>query len=181
MSQKVPVFRADFTVRNAVLQELDRVGESGLTRGKLIAFHSRYKYLLLAHSQPLYRQIGPFVAGIHQWDSLEAWFSEYKQRLSALLSCPATRRNHTNALMHIQGYFRPQLNASQREELTRLIDSYRRGEQPLLAPVTLLKHYMLEFPDAYLAGQRYFDLCYGVSDHYDHPFGLVSRRLTRTG
>jgi len=181
MSEKIPVFHADFTVRDVVLQELARVRESGLTRGKLIAFHSRYKYLLLAYSQPKYRQIGPFVADIHKWDSLDAWFVEYRNRLSALLSCPATRRNHTNVLMHIQGYFRPQLNASQREELTRLIDSYRRGEQPLLAPVTLLKHYMLEFPDAYLAGQRYFDLCYGVQKQYDHPFGLVSRGLTRTG
>lgn len=181
MSEKVPVFTKDFAVRDFALQELEGVRKSGLTRGKLIAFHSRYKYLLLAHSQPQYRQIGPFVASIHQWDSLEAWFIEYRKRLAQLLSCPPTRRNHTNALMHMQGYFRKQLTASQREALTTLIDQYRRGEQPLLAPVTLLKHYMLEFPDAYLIGQRYFDLCYGLQEHYDHPFGLVSRRLTHTG
>ncbi|PUX26465.1 DUF1722 domain-containing protein, partial [Cronobacter sakazakii] len=29
--------------------------------------------------------------------------------------------------------------------------------QPLLAPVTLLKHYMAEYPDAYLDQQRYFE------------------------
>ncbi len=29
--------------------------------------------------------------------------------------------------------------------------------QPLLAPITLLKHYMSEYPDDYLAGQRYFE------------------------
>ncbi len=74
-----------------------------------------------------------------------------------LLSHQATRRNHTNVLMHVQGYFRKQLNARQREELSSLIERYRQGTQPLLAPVTLLKHYMAEFPDAYLAGQRYFD------------------------
>lgn len=181
MSGKVPVFREDFAIRDAALQELDALRASGLTRGKLIAFHSRYKYLLLAHSQPKYRQIGPFVADIHQWGSLDAWFAEYRKRLADLLSCPATRRNHTNALMHMQGYFRKQLTASQREALTTLIEQYRRGEQPLFAPVALLKHYLLEFPDAYLAGQRYFDLCYGLQEHYDHPFGLVSRGLAHSG
>lgn len=181
MREKTTVFRKDLTVHDYALQELDGLRQRGLTRGGLIAFHSRYKLQLLAHSQPKYRQIGPFVANIHQWASLEAWFTEYRQRLADLLSCPATRRNHTNVLMHIQGYFRPHLSAAQREELTTLIDQYRRGAQPLLAPVALLKHYMLEFPDTYLAGQRYFALCYGLQEHYAHPFGLVSRGLAHTG
>ncbi len=59
--------------------------------------------------------------------------------------------------MHVQGYFRKQLNSRQRQELSTLIEGYRLATQPLLAPVTLLKHYMAEFPDTYLATQRYFD------------------------
>jgi uncharacterized protein YbgA (DUF1722 family) len=58
--------------------------------------------------------------------------------------------------MHIQGYFREHLNAQQKQELTTLIDDYRLGKEPLLAPLNLLKHYLTEFPDAYLSGQRYF-------------------------
>ncbi|MCL5516777.1 DUF523 and DUF1722 domain-containing protein [Citrobacter cronae] len=56
-----------------------------------------------------------------------------------------------------EGYFRTQLNSRQRQELPSLIDGYRRATQPLLAPITLLKHYMAEYPDAYLSGQRYFN------------------------
>jgi uncharacterized protein YbgA (DUF1722 family) len=59
--------------------------------------------------------------------------------------------------MHVQGYFREHLTAQQKQELTSLIDEYRRGQQPLLAPVSLLQHYMSEFPDPWLAGQRYFN------------------------
>lgn len=152
-----PVLRENFVERIYALHELHTLRARGLTRGDLVAFHSRYKLLLLAHSQPLYRELGRFVAAMSEWSSLEAYFIEYRLRLMALMAHPATRRNHTNVLMHVQGYFRNQLNSRQRQELASLIDRYRQGTQPLLAPVTLLKHYMAEFPDAYLAGQRYFD------------------------
>ena len=120
-------------------------------------YHSRYKLLLLAHSQPDYRELGRFVAAIGEWQDLQAYFVEYRLRLMSLLAHLPSRRNHTNVLMHVQGYFRTQLNSRQRQELASLIDGYRRSTQPLLAPITLLKHYMAEYPDAYLSGQRYFN------------------------
>ncbi|AVF35415.1 YbgA family protein [Rahnella sikkimica] len=152
-----PILRENFVERVFTLYELNQLRESGLTRGKLMAFHSRYKLTLLAHSQPEYRELGRFVAAMAEWASLEDYFIEYRQRLMNLLNHKATRRNHTNVLMHVQGYFRKQLNSTQRQELAGLIDRYRQGMQPLLAPITLLKHYMSEYPDAYLAEQRYFE------------------------
>lgn len=152
-----PLIRENFVERIYALHELNSLRDAGLTRGELIAYHSRYKLLLLAHSQPKYRELGRFVAAVNEWESLDAYFVEYRQRLMALMSMPTSRRNHTNVLMHVQGYFRKQLNSRQRQELAALIDRYRQGLQPLLAPVTLIKHYMAEYPDPYLAGQRYFD------------------------
>ncbi|QIX94647.1 2-thiouracil desulfurase family protein [Cedecea sp. FDAARGOS_727] len=152
-----PAIRENFVERVYTLHDLNLVRKGGLTRGKLIAFHSRYKLLLLAHSQPEYRELGRFVASIENWASLDEFFVEYRLRLMSLLAHHATRRNHTNVLMHVQGYFRRQLNARQRQELSDLIARYRQGTQPLLAPVTLLKHYMAEYPDHYLEQQRYFE------------------------
>ncbi|MNG72605.1 hypothetical protein D3C79_310340 [compost metagenome] len=149
--------RENFVERVYALYELNMLWRKGLTRGGLIAFHSRYKLSLLAHSQPEYRELGRFVAGIEKWESLEAFAIEYRSRLMRLLAHKATRRNHTNVLMHVQGYFRRQLSSAQRQELAQLIDRYRQGMQPLLAPITLLKHYMAEYPDRYLAEQRYFE------------------------
>ncbi|MEH3361354.1 DUF1722 domain-containing protein, partial [Escherichia coli] len=71
---------------------------------------------------------------------------------------PANRRDHTNVLMHVQGYFRPHIDSTERQQLAALIDSYRRGEQQLLAPLMRIKHYMALYPDAWLSGQRYFEL-----------------------
>ncbi|WJV55206.1 DUF523 and DUF1722 domain-containing protein [Prodigiosinella aquatilis] len=152
-----PVLRENFIERVFTLYELNRLWQQGLSRGALVNFHSRYKLLLLAHSQPGYRELGRFVAAMEQWDSLADFAAEYRLRLMELLSHPASRRNHTNVLMHVQGYFRRQLTTLQRQELAHLIERYRQGMQPLLAPITLLRHYLSEYPDAYLSQQRYFE------------------------
>ncbi|WP_413734689.1 YbgA family protein [Sodalis sp. RH21] len=152
-----PRLRENFVARVYTLFEFNQLLQQPLTRGGLMAFHSRYKLLLLAHSQPEYRLLGPFVAAMDRWESLELFALEYRNRLMAMLSNTATRPNHTNVLMHAQGYFRRHLTPKQRQELALLIDSYRQGLQPLLAPITLLKHYMAEYPDAWLAQQRYFE------------------------
>ena len=152
-----PALRENFVGRICALHEFNQMWRRGLTRAQLIAFHSRYKLLMLAHSQEKYRELGPFVASMSQWDSLEAFAFEYRNRMMALLSQPASRRNHTNVLMHAQGYFRRQLSSPQRQELAELIDRYRCGVQPLLAPITMLKHYMSQYPHPWLTQQRYFD------------------------
>ncbi|CFQ32501.1 MULTISPECIES: YbgA family protein [Yersinia] len=136
--------------------ELDALCVAGMTRGKLMAFHSRYKLVLLAHSQPEYREIGPFIASMDKWPSLIDFTAEYRQRLLHLLSHQPTTANHTNVLMHVQGYFRPHLNSPQRQALAQLIDQYRLGELPLSTPVTQLMAYLIEFPNDYLSGQHYF-------------------------
>jgi uncharacterized protein YbgA (DUF1722 family) len=149
--------KENFVTRIYALHEFNQLWQAGLSRGGIIAFHSRYKLLLLAHSQPAYRELGRFVAAINEWASLEHFAFEYRNHLMSLLKTPASRTNHTNVLQHIQGYFKAQLNPAQRQELTLLIDHYRQGLQPLLAPITLLKHYLAQYPDQYLLEQRYFD------------------------
>ena len=95
-------------IRIFAIYELYRLKEHGLTRGALLDYHSRYKLVFLAHSQPEYRKLGPFVADIHQWQNLDDYYNQYRQRVVVLLSHPANPREHTNVLMHVQGYFRPQ-------------------------------------------------------------------------
>lgn len=68
-----PVLRENFVERVFALHELNRLRANGLTRHGLLNFHSRYKLQLLAHHQAGYREIGPFVASLHQWDDLDAF------------------------------------------------------------------------------------------------------------
>ncbi len=72
-------------IRIFALHELYRLKEHGLTRGALLDYHSRYKLVFLAHSQPEYRKLGPFVADIHRWQNLDDYYNQYRQRVIVLL------------------------------------------------------------------------------------------------
>ncbi|WP_318758810.1 DUF1722 domain-containing protein, partial [Escherichia coli] len=52
-------------------------------------------------------KLGPFVAYIKKFQNLDDYYNQYRQRVVVLLSHPANPRDHTNVLMHVQGYFRP--------------------------------------------------------------------------
>lgn len=153
-----PVLLENFVVCVTALNELNRLQEKTLTRHLLIDFHSRYKLVLLAHNQPGYRKIGPFVADLHQWDNLHDFFLAYRKEVMAILQQPASRENHVNAMMHIQGYFNRNQTAKQRSELSNMIHSYRLGHISLKAPLGLLKDYLSEYPNEYLLTQQYFTL-----------------------
>lgn len=152
-----PHIRENFIIRVFALHELNELKQKSLNRRSLMDFHARYKLLLLAHSQPLYRELGRLVANNKEWNSIESFFIEYRNKFMKLLQNQATRRNHTNVLMHIQGYFKRYLTSNQRQALSKLILEYRQGIQPLLAPLTLITHYLSEYPDNYLNKQRYFN------------------------
>ncbi|SUB64414.1 Uncharacterized conserved protein [Plesiomonas shigelloides] len=151
-----PVLRENFVTRIFALHDFYRQCEAGMTRGKLVAFHSRYKLLIMAHSQADYRALGRRVADLDAMPFDELLIA-YRDHLMLALSKRPTRKNHSNVLQHIQGYFSRQLSSRQRKELSHLIDRYRRGTQPLLAPLTLLRHYLEEHPDPYLTQQVYFE------------------------
>ncbi|WP_392559729.1 YbgA family protein [Orbus mooreae] len=145
-----------FMIRVFALHKLNQLKNKGLNRNKLLEFHSRYKLLLLAHSQPLYRQLGPFVAKIAEWDNLDDFFIEYRNRLMLLLAQPATRENHTNVLMHMQGYFNRYLTADQKKSFTDTILSYHQGQTSLQTVISCIKSYLIQYPNKYLSEQYYF-------------------------
>lgn len=126
-----------------------------LKKSDLLAFHTSLKLLLLAHNQQQYRVLGRLVA--EQQELSEAFSTSYIEAIMAALGSPATRANHTNVLQHIQGYFSTHMSKHQKAELSEIIMDYRDGVQPLLAPITLLRHYLREYPDTYLQGQRYLN------------------------
>lgn len=150
-----PVLRENFVTRVFAYAHWQALERAGITRGRLVEFHSRYKYLLMAHSVPHYQEAGRLLADLK--NGVEEKARTYLSLLMAGLTHPAGRRGHANVLAHLQGYFKRHLDGPARQELDSLIHSYRRGEMPLLAPITLLRHHLREHPDAYVAHQAYLD------------------------
>lgn len=131
-------------------------GEETPTTAKIIAFHSRYKLTLLAHHPASYKSLGKLVAKVSEYD-LSEFVVQYRNSLMEAMKHQASRKNHTNVLMHVQGYFKKYLSSEEKRELGQVIDDYRIGELPILAPITLLKHYLQNNPDDYLSQQNYLN------------------------
>ncbi|MEF1310567.1 DUF523 and DUF1722 domain-containing protein [Vibrio mytili] len=151
-----PVLKENFITRVFCLKDFYSSMDGEPTRGKIIDFHSRYKLTLMAHHPESYRSLGRLVANVAAYD-IEEFYKEYRLGLMKALGNRASRKNNTNVLMHLQGYFKRSLTKEEKEELATVIDDYRIGTLPLLAPLTLIKHYLNTYPDEYLQKQKFLD------------------------
>ncbi|MCV6626352.1 MAG: DUF523 and DUF1722 domain-containing protein, partial [Cellvibrionaceae bacterium] len=123
---------------------------------ELLNFHSRYKYLLMAHSVPAYQEAGRLLATRCKED-FERQCQDYFTVLMAGLKQVATRKSHSNALLHVLGYLRDQLPGPARQDLADHIHRYRRGEIFLATPMALLKHYLQQYGSDYICQQVYLE------------------------
>ena len=138
-----------------------------LSPADLIGFHSRYKYLVMAHSLVHYKSIGRLLANFGTVETSEI-ADQYIEQLMAALARPATRKMHSNTLMHMQGYLKRVLSDNDKQELTELIHQYRQGIVPLVVPLVMLKHHLNHQPDVadYARQQVYLN---------PHPYELGLR------
>ena len=149
------VLRENFVTRTFAYAHWQALMNTGLTARGLVEFHSRYKYLLMAHSVPAYQEAGRLLSNLKT--DLEGIAAKYISLLMQGLSRPASRGGHANVLAHLQGYLKRVLDGPSRQELAMLISAYQRGEQPLLAPLAVLKHHLNRNPDEYVLYQTYLD------------------------
>lgn len=114
------------------------------TMSSLVDFHSRYKYLIMAHNQQEYRKLGRLVANTEK-QPVEQVINLYFVRMMETLAVPARRAGHCNVLQHLLGYLKKSVNSSARQNIVSTILRYREGKLPLITPVTLLQHYIEQF------------------------------------
>ncbi|MFQ2091906.1 MULTISPECIES: DUF523 and DUF1722 domain-containing protein [Aeromonas] len=151
-----PILRENFVLRVFAYHDWQQLCARGITASALIRFHSRYKYLVLSHATTHYRALGKLLGNLAKAD-LQEVADSYIKGLMAALTLRANRRSHTNVLMHLQGYFKRVLTPAQKQELCEAIDKYRTGLFPLLVPLTLIRHYLREYPNPYLSEQVYLN------------------------
>ncbi|PVV05511.1 MAG: hypothetical protein B6D77_19380 [gamma proteobacterium symbiont of Ctena orbiculata] len=148
------VLRENFINRVYVYHRWKRLLVSGLTPAALIAFHTDHKYLIMAHSQAAYQRLGRLLSNLSDMD-LSRIADDYIQELMPTLKRRVTRKRHANVLQHIMGYLKKHTSSDDKRELTASIQAYRRGETPLIVPITLFRHYFRHHPDSYMSRQIY--------------------------
>lgn len=124
------------------------------SRQALVQFHTRHKYVLLAHSRSHYQELGHLVAKAGQYPPGEL-ARHYGSLFMEALKIKATVRKHVNVLQHLAGHLNKQLSAMERAELQGIIHDYHRQLIPLVVPLTLIKHYVRRLAVPYLHDQVY--------------------------
>jgi uncharacterized protein YbgA (DUF1722 family) len=148
--------RENFIVRVFAYHRLGTLFRRRFSRARIVAFHTREKYLLLAHSPRHHKELGQLVAAIKDFKP-----SQFKSRYSTVymqaLSVKTTVKKNVNVLQHMLGFLRDRLQPLEKHDILRVIEDYRSGIVPLIVPLTLLKHYLQIHDVPYLAGQIYLN------------------------
>ena len=149
-----PKLRENFIECIFTFKRMRDVLAGGQSKEDLLAYHTRHKLLIMAHSPELYREMGRLVAGRATLDDDELYM-RYTTLLSKAMRLPTTVRKHINVLQHILGYFKKQLSGDEKMEILELIEQYRQQYVPLIVPITLLNHFVRKYRQPYLEEQVY--------------------------
>lgn len=151
-----PRLRENWIERVFAYRALQRLWQPRWRVGQLVDFHTRYKFVLQAHDEARYRELGRLVANAKSLARGELR-SQYETTFMAALKRIATTRKNVNVLQHLMGFFSQDLDGNSRQELLTHIQDYHQGLVPLVVPLTLIRHYVRLLDVQYLRDQVYLN------------------------
>ena len=153
-----PALRDNFIERVFAYQRVRALFAAGRwNAGALVRFHTIHKLQLLAHSRAGYTELGRLVAGVKGRVRREL-AEAYEAAFMRTLARRATPGRHADVMMHIAGHLKRLIDDGDRRELLEAIDAHRRGEVPLVVPITLIRHHVRRHDVEYLRDQVYLGL-----------------------
>lgn len=122
--------------------------------GDLVAFHARYKFLLLGKNEVIYRQLGNIVANRDK-QPLDRVLDEYRLLFLTAIAHKSSLKTTVNQLQHIYGFVKDKVDAAEKTALLESIDQYRQKIVPLIVPLKLIELAARKYGVDYLLSQAY--------------------------
>jgi len=122
----------------------------------LVAFQARNKLLFMAYNQTAMREMGRIVAN-HEKLDVDRVFASYSEQLGAMFAKAARYTSNINVLMHAFGYFSKVLKKGEKKYFIDLLEQYRTERVPLSVPLAVLRAWIVEYDEQYLADQTFFE------------------------
>lgn len=151
--------RANFLQRVEVYHRWQQLNSKGVNSKEFVEFHTRHKFLVLAHCEMTYRELGRLIAQMGNSDITQL-ADQYIKLMMTGLKKPTTRGKQTNVIEHLIGFFKKHLDSQDKTEMRNLLEEYRSGAVPRVVLITMLKHYLRKFPSQYVRKQHYLNHCY---------------------
>jgi uncharacterized protein YbgA (DUF1722 family)/uncharacterized protein YbbK (DUF523 family) len=151
-----PELRENFIERIFTLKRWREVLERKGSRGGVVDFHTKHKFLILSHSPKHYQMMGKIVAKAKEIP-LKDLYQQYQTILMEALKSKTTPKKNANVLTHMMGYFRKELSSDEKREFLEVIENYRQEVIPLIVPITLVNHFVRKYDQPYLKQQVYLN------------------------
>jgi len=126
------------------------------SRGELVRFHTRYKLVLMSHSQQGLRELGRLVAGGREIPFADL-LDRYTTLFGATTARPARIPAMINVLQHAFGYFSTDLSRAERLYFLELLEELRLERVMLNTVLAVLQSWVVRFEQVYLADQTLFE------------------------
>lgn len=118
-------------------------------------YHKRYKLMLMAKNEVIYRELGRLVASANKDNLDEVMQTYYGKFMTAMASIPR-RGHHVNVLQHVMGYLKRNIDSADKAELLDWMQNYKQCKVKRETPIVLLQHHLRRFPKQYISIQYYF-------------------------
>ncbi len=154
VSIRDPQVRRNFVTRVLTFYDWHKFALANPSPRALVEFHSRYKYLVMAHGNEAYKMLGRLVASAGSLP-LGDLYATYLTSLMKALSVVPSRSAHANVLFHLLGYLKGDLSGVTRRAIVGEIEEYQRGNLGLESPLSEIRHYLSVYGSEYINSQCY--------------------------
>jgi uncharacterized protein YbgA (DUF1722 family)/uncharacterized protein YbbK (DUF523 family) len=148
--------RENFITRVFAYHRLAQLLSGRFSRKAQVEFHQAHKYLLMSHSRKHETALAMLVTNPKRYSPSELK-RRYAEGFMQALTFKTTVKKNTDVLYHMLGYFKKLLPEAEKQELIEVIEDYRKGWMPLIAPIILIRHHVRIHQITYLADQIYLN------------------------
>lgn len=122
----------------------------------LQAFHQKHKYMLMEYAPSEVSALGR-IAGNSDKTDFEITYVNYITLFSEVMREQPTIKTRRNVFYHLLGYFKNDLDKTEKEHFLELIEQYANGLIPYVALTTHLNLYAKKYKKDYLIDQILFN------------------------
>ena len=151
-----PVLRENWIRRVFAFYNFKKMVAFRPSIGKLVKFHSAYKFVVLSHCPKSYKELGQIVANAKSIGINESTI-RYEKIFMTALKKKATRAKNVNVMEHLLGFFKKELDSHIRQEILQTIKDFRDGYTTIIVPITIIRHYANILEIDYLMNQAYLN------------------------
>jgi len=151
-----PAVRENFITRIFAAYRWREALARGKSRVNLVDFHTRHELLVMAHTT---KGVGELAKNISRAKGMPAneLYATYYNLFMQSLKLRATVSKNARVLHRLVSCLNKQLSPQEKQELLEVIAEYRQGFVPVVAPITLGRHYACKYQQAYLMAQYYLN------------------------